>query len=254
MEVGTAGQHRQGLVGGVAAQIRPQVHGMPGGIHKPQIGAVGIVYQQQRAVAAAYRRQGGNIRHISQIIRAGDVHRCGGLLCQMRIQIFRPNGAGEVGCLLIGNEPIHIQVQQRNSAEEYLVGVPSGGDDRLFALGLGVDHGQVQHGPDALGGAFRGVEGGVAEESRGVFLALPDDTRSFIQTIGAGNLRDVQFLHTQRSLTFVTGHMEPHLVIIPVAPDEVHDGGIHRLTPRARAMATIMAHSMRLRNRRQPFS
>ena len=53
MEHGAAGEHRQGLVQAVTAEIRPQLHGVPGAVGEEQLRPVGIVHQQRHTVPAA---------------------------------------------------------------------------------------------------------------------------------------------------------------------------------------------------------
>ena len=53
----------------------PQIHGVEGGLQKPQIGPVGVVHQQQGAVLVAHLGQSGDFRHAAQIVRAGEVYR-----------------------------------------------------------------------------------------------------------------------------------------------------------------------------------
>ena len=53
VEIPAAGEHRQGLVGRVAAQVRPLGHGVLLRLQKRLISAMGIVYQQQAPISAA---------------------------------------------------------------------------------------------------------------------------------------------------------------------------------------------------------
>ena len=87
MQIRTAGDHRQGLVGRVAAHGRTLRDGVTVLRQKAQIGAVGVIHQQRHALRPADRRQRRNILHPAQIIRAGDVYAKGAypLLCQ-RVQ------------------------------------------------------------------------------------------------------------------------------------------------------------------------
>ena len=72
MQVGSPGKHRQSLVAGVTAGRRAQVDGVaaPAG-QKAQVGPVGVIHQQGHAVSIADGREGRDILHPAQIIRAG---------------------------------------------------------------------------------------------------------------------------------------------------------------------------------------
>ena len=104
MQICAAGDHRQGLVGGIAAQIRSQIQRMQGLFQKMQVRAVGVVHQQQRIMPvtdlckALHSRQGPDVLHSAQIIRAGDVDPKGGTplpgqLLQCCCQHLRGDGA-----------------------------------------------------------------------------------------------------------------------------------------------------------------
>ena len=66
--------------------IRPQIHGVPGGGEKAQVGPVGVVHQQGYAPAVGYSRQGRHIAGPAQVVRAGDVHRRRARLLQGPLQ------------------------------------------------------------------------------------------------------------------------------------------------------------------------
>ena len=46
MQIRAPGQHRQGLVGGIAAHVRPQIQRMQGLFQKMQVRAVGVIDEQ----------------------------------------------------------------------------------------------------------------------------------------------------------------------------------------------------------------
>ena len=75
MQVGSPGEHRQGLVARVTAGRRAQVNGVaaPAG-QKAQVGPVGVIHQQGHAVSIADGREGRDVLHPSQVIRAGQVN------------------------------------------------------------------------------------------------------------------------------------------------------------------------------------
>ena len=72
--------------------------------------------------------------------------------------------------------------------------------------------------------------------------------------LGSMDFRDVQGLHAQGTDAFVAGHVQAQGIACGVAADKVADGCAHEFWPKARTTATRMAHSMRLRKRRQPGS
>lgn len=62
-------------MGGIAADIRAQLHRVTGLRQKPQIRAVGVIHQQQSARLMADLRDPPDIQHVAQIIRAGHIDR-----------------------------------------------------------------------------------------------------------------------------------------------------------------------------------
>ena len=90
------------------------------------------------------------------------------------------------------------------------MGISPGGDFRGAARSPGVEHGQIDHGPDAQRGAFGGIKGPPgAEEPGGVVLALADDALRLVKHVGPADLGDIPLLHPQRAFALVAGHMEP---------------------------------------------
>ena len=253
VQVRSARNHRQRLMGGVAAQICPQIHGMPGGGQEFQIRPVGIVHRQQYPGPAAHRRQRRHVRQLPQIVRAGEIHRRHRLpaASQLPLQLLRGHGPAVIGFSLRRTEPAHRHVQQSGGIDECLVGIASRQQQGLLPPAAGVYRQQMYHGLDAQGGASGGVQGVRPENGPGVLLAPGDDALRVKQIVSAVYLRDVQCLEAQRAAALVAGHMHPHGPAAGVAPDEIADRGAHSV-PSSRATATAMAHSMRLRNRSQP--
>ena len=157
VQIRAAGEDRQGLVGGVAADVRTQVQRMDSRGQKMQIGAVGVVNCQYGIVAVADLRQRGNIRHAAQIVRAGEIDG-GRRLVQLRQRFLqtlrRCRTAAEGLTVPLRPEPDHLKVQQRRRIDEGLVDI-SGGHDDWRRPGWAAGQGQIQHGPDALAGALR---------------------------------------------------------------------------------------------------
>ena len=253
MEVRPAGEDGQGFVGAVAAEVRAQVHRVPGGREKAQVRPVGVVRQQGDAAPVGNLRQGGDIALPAQVVRTGDVHRRRrrGELVQGRLQPLRRDGAGaQGGRSLLRPQPGHLQIQQGGGVQERLMDVPRR-QNRRTAAGRRVPRRQGQHGPDALGGTLGGVKGpGSAEEGGGVFLALRDDAGRLVEGVRAGDLRDVQGLAAQKGPSFVSRHVQARAAGGGVGPDEVRNGGGHARP--AWTAFIIMAHSIRLQNSSQP--
>ena len=111
MQPGPARQHREGLVGGVTAEIRALIQRVPGGREKSQIGAVGVVHQKQSAVAVAELRVGRKVQTVAQIIGTGEIDRGGGLfgIGEELLQLRERGDAGEQG--RAAADPAKLQVQ-----------------------------------------------------------------------------------------------------------------------------------------------
>ena len=159
MKIGPAGEDRQGFVGRVTAEIRPQIHGMAWLRQEVQIGPVGIVHQQKGPVPVAHLGQLFYALHQPQIVRAGDVHRCRGP-GQGReglVQLLPGHGAGAKAPTRLGPEPPDRQIQQGSSVDKAPVHIP-GRQDQPVRPGRAAGEGQTQHGPDAQAGALGGVQ------------------------------------------------------------------------------------------------
>ena len=261
VQIGAAGEHREGLVGRVAAEVRAQVHGMPGGFQEPEIGPVGVVYQQQGPVGVADLRQGLQIRKVSQIVRAGQIDRRGVGFGQGPVQGLRRHIRGEIGACR-RRQPANLQIQQGSRGEEGLVDVPGRQDAKAtrschceasahtgrgnpfsprfgplfpavpcsqFPVPLARFACQQEHRSDAVGGALGGIEGGAAEEGRGIGLALGYDPGGFIQRISPGDLGDIQFFAAQRPPPLVARHVEPGGAEVTVTGYEIMDWCVHRV-------------------------
>ena len=157
MQIRTAGDHRQGLVGRVAAHGRTLRDGVAVLRQKAQIGAVGVIHQQRHALRPADRRQRRDILYSAQIIRAGDVYAKGGVaLLRHRVQspcqCFGCDGAAAqcTLCLRRRPEPADIKIQQRRRVQQRLVGIAGGQQHRALTVLRCALQRQKQHGTDAL--------------------------------------------------------------------------------------------------------
>ena len=202
MQIRTAGDHRQGLVGRVAAHGRALRDGVAVLRQKAQIGAVSVIYQQRHALRPADCRQRREFLHPAQIIRAGDVHAKGAypLLCQ-RVQSpgqrFGCDGAAAQCALRLRRrpEPADIKIQQRRRVQQRLVGVAGSQQHRALAALRCALQRQKQHGTDALGRALGAVIAvRRAEQPGGVGLALGNDALRRVKLVCAADLGDVQRL------------------------------------------------------------
>ena len=288
VQICAAGDHRQGLVGRIAAHGSPQCNGVQRlSGQKAQVGSMGVVHQQRHPKGVAHSRQGPDVLHSAQIIRAGDVDPKGGTplpgqLLQRCCQHLCGDGAAaqRPGILCRRPEPPDIKIQQGSGVEQSLVGVPGCQQHRAAGPPGCPLQCQAQHGPDALGGALGAVIGvGRAEELGGVGLALGDDALRLVQLIGPLDLGQVQRLKAQQAPALVAGHVEPGDAGPGIPPHKIHNGGIHgysQASPSAQALqvepssmgtsmpwaasswfsATLimMAHSMRFLNSSQPYS
>ena len=135
MQICAPGQHRQRLVSGIAAHVRPQIQRMQGLFQKMQVRAVGVVHQQQRIMPVTDLCKALHLRHAAQIVGAGDVHGGGRRRkrCQRVFQLIGRNAAGTQGIRLLRPQPAYFQPQQRRSVNESLVDVPRRQNQRRTA-------------------------------------------------------------------------------------------------------------------------
>ena len=91
-----------------------------------------------------------------------------------------------------------------------------------------------------------------AEQRSGLRLAFGNDTVSGEQLVRAVDLGNVQRLEPQYRAALMARHVKPGRAALVIAADKIADGRTHCAAPSSRATATMMAHSMRLRNRSQP--
>ena len=131
MQVGSPGEHRQGLVAGVTAGRCAQVDGVAATAgQKAQVGPVGVIHQQGHAVSIADGREGRDILHPAQIVRAGQVNaeRCSPLPGQLLkgggkgLHRYRA-AAQRAGILRRGPEPPDVKIQQSRRIEQGFVGI-----------------------------------------------------------------------------------------------------------------------------------
>ena len=224
VQIGAARQDRQGLVSRICAQIRPQIHGVPGGGQEFQVCAVGVIHQQQAPVAMGHLGQCCHVGDVAQIIGARHVDRRGAFRFD---HFFKGLGVDLAGEVRVACDPGHVHIQQGHRTEEDLVGVPPGGNLRTLALGTGVLHGEVHHGPDGERRPLRRVKSGASEKFGCIFLALADDARRFVEAVGAGDFGDIVLLHPQPAPALVTGHVETENVSFRVLFQKITDRCCH---------------------------
>ena len=238
----------------VAAEVCPAFHGVLALRQEIQVCPVGIVHQQQAAKAAADLGKAPDIRHIAQVIRAGDVY-CRGRLSSLQESFQLPwsDLAGQQRSLSCRIQPIHLYIQQRGSGDEHLVGIPPGGNAGRFSPAQSILRRQINHGPDGQGRALRRVNRPPCpKEPGGIALALQDDPGRVVQHVRPGDLGDVQPFRCASAL--MPRHVKPDGVGSGIAAHEIADGSVHSPLPSSALVAsTMMAHSIRLRNSSQPY-
>ena len=202
MQIRTAGDHRQSLVGRVAAHGRALCDGVAVLRQKAQVGPVGVIHQQRHVLRPADSGQRREFLHPAQIIRAGDVHAKGGvaLLChrvQSPCQRFGCDGAAAqcTLCLRRRPEPADIKIQQRRRIQQRLVGVAGGQQHRALTVLRCALQRQKQHGTDALRrplGAVIAVRR--AEQPGGVGFTLGNNALRRVKLVRTADLGDIQRL------------------------------------------------------------
>ena len=250
MQVGAAGEDRQGLVPGIAAHRRPQCNGVAAAAHqKIQVGTVGIVYQQRHTVRIADLCKGRDVLHPAEVVRAGEVDAEGGsplpgqpVQRGGKLSFGHGAAAQRPGRVRRRPEPLDVKIQQRGGIEQRFVGV-AGRQKHRALPGGGRLHRQAEHGPDALGRALGAVIGmGRAEEPSRVGLALGDDAIGLVQLIRAPDLGDVQPFKPQQGLPFMAGHVKAGRPGLCVVLHKVHDGRGHahsQASPSAQALQVL---------------
>ena len=151
MQIRAACKHRQGFMGRIATDIGTNIQRVYRLRQKVQVRTVGIVHRKQAAVAVANLRKGGNVSHISQVVRRSYIH-CGGLFFHGSKRIFKPRRAYTAGAhrvAFLRPQPPHLNIQQSRSVDKSLVHIPRGKNHRPAAPGPAL-HDKMQHCTDAL--------------------------------------------------------------------------------------------------------
>ena len=93
-----------------------------------------------------------------------------------------------------------------------------------------------------------------AEKLRGVIFAFEDYAVSVVKAVCARDLGDVRCLTAEKGHSLVAGHMETQSIAVDVGLYKIVYGGFHCSSSSSiLEAATMMAHSMRLRKRSQPY-
>ena len=200
MQIRTAGDHRQGLVGRVAAHGRALRDGVAVLRQKAQVGPVGVIHQQGHTLRPADNGQRRNILHPAQIIRAGDVHTKGAYsLLRQRVQSPSQRfscdraAAQRALCLRRRPKPTDIKIQQRRRIQQRLVGVAGSQQHRAPAVLRCALQRQKQHGADALGRALGAVIAvRRAKQPGGVGFTLGNNALRRVKLVCAADLGDIQ--------------------------------------------------------------
>ena len=202
MQIRAAGDHRQGLVGRVAAHGRALRDGVAVLRQKAQIGTVSVIHQQRHALRPADSGQRRDVLYPAQIIRAGDVH-AKGLYPLLRQRVQSPGqrfdcdraAAQCAFCLRRRPEPADVKIQQRRRVQQRLVGVAGSQQHRALAVLRCALQRQKQHGADALGRALGAV---IAvrrtKQPGGVGFAFGNDALRRVKLVCTADLGDIQRL------------------------------------------------------------
>ena len=234
-----------------------------------QIGAMGIVDQEEDAVPVTYVRDRAEVDQMTQIVRAGQIEGVGPFRQDRPLDRGRRRVGGEVGRALVP-EPADVQVQQSRCRQEGAVDVAGGQDAegggirilrlcfaplrmrrydparflrrRLIRLSVRTGapspygdgfmlHGQKEHGADAVRRALRGIEGGAGEEAGSVPLACGDDAVRLVEAVRAGDLGQVPVFAVQRPTALVPRHMQPGGIGSQILVYIIKDRDIHSISP-----------------------
>ncbi|KAF5060023.1 hypothetical protein DSECCO2_330150 [anaerobic digester metagenome] len=94
-----------------------------------------------------------NVRRAAQIVRRGEID-CGGRTGQTLENSLQLQGGyaapAQGEAVVLRPEPDNFHVQQGGRQHKGLMGVSGGHDHRALAAGRGVEHGEIQHRPNAL--------------------------------------------------------------------------------------------------------
>ena len=128
MQIRAAGNDRQRFMRRIAAKIRSQIYGMAGLRQEFQIRAVGVVHQQKYPCLMANLCNRLYVQHVSQIVRAGKIHRHRFFpaVLQRAFHLRRCNGTADIGVVILRVKPADINIQQCGGIDKGLVGVASG--------------------------------------------------------------------------------------------------------------------------------
>ena len=98
MKICSAGQHRQSLVRRVTADIRSKVNGVSCRFQKTHIRTMSVIHHKHHTALAANGGEPGDIKHIAEIIRRGQIDRVGKTVgtVKLRVKLRRCYMAGKV--------------------------------------------------------------------------------------------------------------------------------------------------------------
>ena len=228
---------------------------MPRGREELQIRPVRVVHEQRHAARVTYLRERRYVLHAAEVVRGSYVNRTRPLArVQRPLQRLPRDGAGAEGGGGVGIEPHGLEPEQGAAVQEALVRVPGGENAVRRALGPEYVR-EMQHGLDALGASARRIERVArAEELRRVLLAFEDDALGAGEVVRARDFGYVERLAAELTAALVPRHVHPDSYALAVAPHKVADGRAHPSLSSSIAAWSMMAHSMRFLNRRQPYS
>ena len=110
MQISCPGEGGKGLVSRIAADVRAQIHRMPGRLQEPQIGTVGVIHQKQCAVAVAKFGKCRNILQVAEVIGRGDVEREGMFFYKAIFHRAQVQSAGQI--TVTAREPDGFKIKE----------------------------------------------------------------------------------------------------------------------------------------------
>ena len=107
---------------------------------------MGVIHQQKHFMPVANRCAGSNIRHVPEIVRAGDIYSRIGFLHQQPVKLIRVYRTPEETVPFFRINPLHIQIQKSCPGEKHTVRVAPGENFCATAFFCRIESGKIQHG------------------------------------------------------------------------------------------------------------
>ena len=134
------------------------------------------------------------------------------------------------------------------------MGIPARENPRLFSLRTCVNGKQMQHGLNAERGTGGGVKGIGAKKRAGKCFTFRNDAMRCKKIVGTVKFGNVKRFEPENRNALVSGHMQPDWMAFCILPHKIANRrAAHSASPSSRAMATAIAHSIRLRKSSHPY-